>query len=222
MADILDVIRSRTSIRHYTADPIPQDMIMKILEAGRWAPTGENYQPWKMLVVRNPETKAAIARLSKIATGSRGTAEYSMNLLQRFDGVKEAKGVAELERQIKFYASGKVSEIPSRAPVVIVAIGDLTLDSPDMPGILRKMSRAICVLLFWRSGRGSVQIAGVDSLESAETVSGVLVFTWPKRAFLLPRRVGPTQTPEAAAFSLEFGRHEWSRRPPRRRDRPRR
>ena len=133
MADIIDVIRSRTSIRHYKADTIPEDMIIKILEAGRWAPTGENYQPWKLLVVKNPETKAAIARLSKIATGSRGTAEYSMNLLQRFDGVKEAKGAAELERQIKFYASGEVSEIPSRAPVVIVAIGDLTLDSPDVP-----------------------------------------------------------------------------------------
>jgi nitroreductase len=129
MADILDVISSRKSIRNYKADPIPQDMIMKILEAGRWAPTGENLQPWKVIVVKDPDTKAAIARLSKIGTGSRGTAEYSMNLLQRFDGMRPE----DKERALKFYATGEVSEFPSKAPAVIVAIGDLTVDSPDVP-----------------------------------------------------------------------------------------
>ena len=129
MADILDVISSRKSIRRYTTDPIPQDMILRILEAGRWAPTGENYQPWKILVVKNPETRSAIARLAKIGTGSRGTAEYSMNLLQRFDGMRPE----EKERALKFYATGEVSEFPSKAPAVIVAIGDLTVDSPDVP-----------------------------------------------------------------------------------------
>ena len=105
MADILDVISSRKSIRRYTTDPIPQEMILRILEAGRWAPTGENYQPWKILVVKNPETRAAIARLAKIGTGSRGTAEYSMNLLQRFDGMRPE----DKERALKFYATGEVS-----------------------------------------------------------------------------------------------------------------
>ncbi len=129
MADILDVISSRKSIRRYTTDPIPQDLILRILEAGRWAPTGENYQPWKILVVKKPETRAAIARLAKIGTGSRGTAEYSMNLLQRFDGMRPE----DKERALKFYATGEVSEFPSKAPAVIVAIGDLTADSPDVP-----------------------------------------------------------------------------------------
>ena len=40
MGDIIDVIMSRKSIRRYKPDPVPDEMIDKILEAARWAPTG--------------------------------------------------------------------------------------------------------------------------------------------------------------------------------------
>ncbi|MFC1824686.1 nitroreductase family protein, partial [Thermodesulfobacteriota bacterium] len=58
MDDILDVITTRKSIRKYKPDPISDDVIDKILEAARWAPTGENHQPWKLIVVRDPEIRA--------------------------------------------------------------------------------------------------------------------------------------------------------------------
>ncbi|MBW1799780.1 MAG: nitroreductase family protein, partial [Deltaproteobacteria bacterium] len=60
MGDILDVITSRKSIRRYQPDPVPDEMIDKILEAARWAPTGENYQPWRFIVIRDPEIKNKI------------------------------------------------------------------------------------------------------------------------------------------------------------------
>ncbi len=220
MADILDVISSRKSIRYYTTDPIPQDMIMKIVEAGRWAPTGENYQPWKLLVVKNPETKAAITRLSKIGTGSRGTAEYSMNLLQRFDGVKEAKGVEELERQIRFYASGEVSEMPSRAPVVIVAIGDLTVDSPDVPYDVSAMMENM-ILEAHSLGLGACWIHGpaanirhaielkrllkIPTGMGQYKVVAVMAVGWPLRPRLHPV---PKKPLEEIVYWEEFGRKE--------------
>ncbi len=74
MGDIIDVITSRKSIRRYKPDPIPDEMIDKILEAARWAPTGENYQPWRFIVIRNPKTKDRIGRLAKLGSGSRMTA----------------------------------------------------------------------------------------------------------------------------------------------------
>ena len=37
-------------------------MIMQILECGRWAPSGLNHQPWKMIVVSDQETKQALAK----------------------------------------------------------------------------------------------------------------------------------------------------------------
>ncbi|MGA2467730.1 MAG: nitroreductase family protein, partial [Thermodesulfobacteriota bacterium] len=42
--DILNLLKSRRSIRIYQDKPIPQDLLLQILEAGRWAPTGANLQ----------------------------------------------------------------------------------------------------------------------------------------------------------------------------------
>ena len=74
MQDILDVLISRKSIRRYKPDPVPDEMIDKILEAARWAPTGENYQTWRFIVIRDQEIKNKIGDLSigkKSSTSSR-------------------------------------------------------------------------------------------------------------------------------------------------------
>ena len=85
MADILDIINSRQSIRKYTDEPIPDEMIDKIVEAARWAPSGENEQPWHFIIVRDPETRKQIAELCKVGTGQRGTAEHCLGEDHRFD-----------------------------------------------------------------------------------------------------------------------------------------
>jgi nitroreductase len=54
--DFYDLIRSRESIRNYDPDrPVPKDIIEKILEAGRLAPSACNLQPWKFLIIESPE-----------------------------------------------------------------------------------------------------------------------------------------------------------------------
>ena len=52
---ILDQIRLRRSIRNYTDKNIPASVINQILEAGRWAPSGLNNQPWRFLVIKNKD-----------------------------------------------------------------------------------------------------------------------------------------------------------------------
>ena len=59
--DILEVIKTRRSIRQYTRDPISEEDINKILEAGRWAPSASNTQPWKFLVLRSQEARRRLA-----------------------------------------------------------------------------------------------------------------------------------------------------------------
>jgi nitroreductase len=59
--DILEVIRTRRSIRQYTQDPISEEDISKILEAGRWAPSASNSQPWKFIVLRSQEVRKKLA-----------------------------------------------------------------------------------------------------------------------------------------------------------------
>jgi len=72
--EFLDILTSRKSIRRYKTDPVPDEMIDKILEAARWAPTGENYQPWRFIVIRDQETRNKIGDLSKQGSGSRMSA----------------------------------------------------------------------------------------------------------------------------------------------------
>ncbi len=64
--DIIQAIRSRRSIRKYQDRPIEPDKLMRVLEAGRLAPSAKNMQEWKFIVVRDAETRK---RLSEAALG---------------------------------------------------------------------------------------------------------------------------------------------------------
>ena len=51
--DILQFIKSRRSIRKFTDSKVEASQINTVLEAGRWAPSAGNCQPWRFLVVTN-------------------------------------------------------------------------------------------------------------------------------------------------------------------------
>jgi nitroreductase len=47
----MNLLKSRRSVRSYKPEPVPKEVIDKILEAGTWAPSAMNRQPWKFVVV---------------------------------------------------------------------------------------------------------------------------------------------------------------------------
>lgn len=59
--DLLDLIRSRRSIRKFKSKPVSDEVLMKVLEAARWAPSWANTQCWEFIVVKDPEIKAKLA-----------------------------------------------------------------------------------------------------------------------------------------------------------------
>ena len=59
----LELVRKRRSIRSFKPDPVPDEYVNQILEAGRWAMSGSNAQPWEYIVVRNQQTKNKLAEL---------------------------------------------------------------------------------------------------------------------------------------------------------------
>jgi len=59
--ELFDAIKTRRSIRRYKSDPVDDNKIEKILEAGRWAPSWSNTQCWRFVVVRDPNMKARLA-----------------------------------------------------------------------------------------------------------------------------------------------------------------
>ncbi len=59
---LLELVKSRASIRALKSDPIPEDAIRKILEVGRFAMSGANAQPWEFVVVTDPQVKKDLFR----------------------------------------------------------------------------------------------------------------------------------------------------------------
>ena len=49
--DTFEAILKRRSVREYTGESIPKETLIKIVNAGRWAPSGYNRQPWDFIVV---------------------------------------------------------------------------------------------------------------------------------------------------------------------------
>ena len=70
----MEAIRSRRSIRKYKSEPVPDDSIEKILEAGRWAPSGSNIQPWRFVVIKNQTILDMIRKVSPGYLGATPTA----------------------------------------------------------------------------------------------------------------------------------------------------
>lgn len=59
--DFYDLVRNRESIRSYDPGrPVPEEVLWRILEAGRLAPSAVNYQPWRFLVISSPEMLAKV------------------------------------------------------------------------------------------------------------------------------------------------------------------
>lgn len=59
--DLFEVIEKRRSIRRFKPKEVPEKDLKRILEAGRLAPSGSNRQPWRFIVVRDPERKKSLS-----------------------------------------------------------------------------------------------------------------------------------------------------------------
>ena len=61
--DLYETMSTLRAVRKLRPDPIPDDVLNRVLQAACWAPTGGNNQPWRVIVVRSPERKQALAAL---------------------------------------------------------------------------------------------------------------------------------------------------------------
>ncbi len=60
--DFLNLVKTRYSVRGYLDKPVKREKIERCLEAARLAPSTSNSQPWRFIVVDDPELKDAVAR----------------------------------------------------------------------------------------------------------------------------------------------------------------
>ena len=62
--ETLECIKTRRSIRKYKADPVPEELLEKILEAGTWAPTGMGKQSPTIVAITNKEQRDRLMKLN--------------------------------------------------------------------------------------------------------------------------------------------------------------
>jgi nitroreductase len=59
--DVYTAIATRKSIRAFQDREVPEELLLRLLEAARLAPSACNFQEWRFVVVRNPETRKRLA-----------------------------------------------------------------------------------------------------------------------------------------------------------------
>ncbi len=132
-----EVIRSRRDIRRFRPDPVPPELIEKIIEAGHMGPSVGHSQPWRFIIISDAETReraAAIADAQRITQASAMTPERGQQLLDlKLEGLREAP-------------LGIVVACDRRAPALGV-LGRATFTDADM------WSCACAVENMWLSAR---------------------------------------------------------------------
>ena len=98
---LLNVFRSRRSIKEYSPKKVSNEVLFRILEATRWAPSAHNAQPWRFIVLQDSTSKRKLAE----------------NMASRWNEDMNKNGVPKKQRESRVKASVKQFK---RAPVVIV------------------------------------------------------------------------------------------------------
>lgn len=107
---LLNMIKSRRSVKEYLPEEVSNDVLSRILEAGRWAPSAHNAQPWRFIVIRDSALKQGLAK----EMASRWNEDMSEN------GVPKEHRESLVKTSVERFG---------KAPVVIVAC--LTMENMD-------------------------------------------------------------------------------------------
>ncbi len=94
--DIIKLIKTRRSIRRYRDEPVADELLEKILDAGRWAPSGLNNQPWRFAVIKDPVIKEEVSRLTryeKIIKGARALIAVFLDNAESYHRTKDIQAV---------------------------------------------------------------------------------------------------------------------------------
>ena len=105
---VYEAMRTLRAVRRLKPGPIPDDVLHRVLEAATWAPTGGNRQPWRIIVVKDPERKQ---RLGALYAGV--WAEFAKMYRKRMDALAEAER-QKLEKMMNAgdYLAAHFSESP--------------------------------------------------------------------------------------------------------------
>ena len=134
MADLYDTMSTLRAVRKLRTDPIPDDVMERVLQAACWSPTGGNQQPWRVVVATDPELKQGLQDIYQPEWVS-----YSAGFLDRLRSLPEDQ-FAKWERVAA--AGDHLADHLAEAPAILMfcanlkmmAITDAGLDRVSLVG----------------------------------------------------------------------------------------
>lgn len=123
--ELLEAMRTTPATRAFTEADLPDDLLYDILDAARFAPNGGNRQAWRVIVVRDPETKRRISELYDL-----GMREYVGHARAGLVPFAAADAYGRTQPAIDLEAARQVpTDVPhehiASAPVLVVILLDL-------------------------------------------------------------------------------------------------
>ncbi len=127
--DLIEVLRTTGAAREFTDEPVADEVLTRVLDSARFAPSGGNVQGWRVVVVQDPATRAALRDLylpgwyDYLALHLAGLRPWSpLNDRQaEADAVKAASTLAEQAGA----GPGGFAEHLDRVPVLLAVFADL-------------------------------------------------------------------------------------------------
>lgn len=131
---LFEALRTTRAVRRLRPDPIPDAVLQRVLQAATWAPSGGNRQPWRIVLVRSPQTKARLQQL--YAVPWRAYSKHS------HEGAAQLPEPARSKAERNLAAADHLAEHLHEAPVIAVfcfdprllAITDAKLERPSVVG----------------------------------------------------------------------------------------
>lgn len=134
MAELYETMSTLRAVRKLRPDPIPDDVLERVLQAACWAPTGGNQQPWRVVVVTDPAVKTGLQEIYEPEW-----AKYVGGFMKRMQGLPPEQ-LAPWERVAA--AGDHLAEHLAEAPAILMfcgnpammAITDANLDRVSVVG----------------------------------------------------------------------------------------
>ena len=63
--ELIEGLYTRRSVRQFTGQPVERELLLEIIKAGTWAPSGLNNQPWRFVIVQGAKVRNSLAKLTK-------------------------------------------------------------------------------------------------------------------------------------------------------------
>ncbi len=126
--DLIQTLRSTGSVREFTDQPVPDEVVSRILDNARFAPSGANAQAWHVVLVKSPDLRGALRDLylpgwrDYLAMGAAGLRPWAPTN----DPAAEQAALAAVPEAVAAAAGQGFAAALDRVPVLLVVFADHT------------------------------------------------------------------------------------------------